>query len=61
MRTIKGDCRLDEENKDRYSSNLMPFVEGMIPLYEDANLAQEELLDKNIAYRLFGSIPCRLD
>ncbi|BCJ92685.1 hypothetical protein acsn021_02540 [Anaerocolumna cellulosilytica] len=49
---------IDEENQYRYISNLMPFVEGMVPLYEDAKLAQEELLDKNIAYRLLSSIPC---
>ncbi|WP_459761561.1 hypothetical protein [Alkaliphilus crotonatoxidans] len=38
----------------------MLFVEGMVPLNEDAKLEQEELLDKNIAYRLLSSISWRI-
>lgn len=51
---------MEEENEDRYRSELIQYIEGMIPLYEDAKLAQEELLDKNIAYRLLSSIPWKI-
>lgn len=49
-----------EENKVRYRNELIQYIEGMTPLYEDAKLAQEELLDKNIAYRLLSSIPWKI-
>jgi hypothetical protein len=48
---------IEQDIKDKYNTKLLQLVEAMVPLYIDAKVAQEDYLDKNIAYRLLSSIP----
>ncbi|WP_310603872.1 hypothetical protein [Anaerosporobacter sp.] len=49
------------ENKDKDNDSdykrLIPYIEGMVPVYIDAELAREDVADKGIVYQLLCSIP----
>ncbi|HEX3077617.1 MAG TPA: hypothetical protein VHQ24_12205 [Lachnospiraceae bacterium] len=47
----------EQDIKEEYNTMLLQLVEAMVPLYIDAKVAQEDYIDKNIAYRLLSSIP----
>lgn len=50
----------EEEKKERYSRKLIPYIEGMIPFYVDATIAQIDVIDKSVVYQLLCSLPERL-
>lgn len=54
----EGDKEMNVQDiKEEYNIMLLQLVEAMVPLYIDAKVAQEDYIDKNIAYRLLSSIP----
>lgn len=49
-----------EEQKEQYNKNLVSYLEGMVPYYEDATIAQKDVNERNLVYQLLSMIAERI-